>query len=44
MSLSFNPRETTVKTAPQNNDLIGRVRKNDRATLAARTLVQFFDV
>ena len=29
---------------PENNDLIGRMMKNNRAARAARTLVQFFDV
>ena len=31
-------------TTPQNNDLIGSMRKNNRAARAARTLVKFFDV
>ena len=35
---------TTATTTPQINDLIGWVRKNNRAARAARTLVQFFDV
>jgi len=29
---------------PENNDLIGWMRKNNRAARAARTLEQFFDV
>ena len=31
-------------TTPENNDLIGWTRKNNRAARAARSLVQFFDV
>ena len=31
----------TATTTPENNDLIGSMRKNNRA---ARTLSQFFDV
>ena len=34
----------TATTTPENNDLIGSMRKNNRAASAARTLVQFFDV
>ena len=29
--------------AQENNDLIGWMRKNERAALAAHTLVKFFD-
>ena len=29
---------------PENNDLIGWIRKNNRAARAARSLIQFFDV
>ena len=29
---------------PEKNDLIGWIRKNNRAARAARCLVQFFDV
>ena len=29
---------------PENNDLIGQMRKNNRAVRAARTLVALFDV
>ena len=40
---------TTATTAPQINDVIGCMRKNNRAarsraTRAARSLVEFFDV
>ena len=34
----------TATTTPQMNDLIGWIRKNNRAARAARYLVQFFDV
>ena len=34
----------TAMTTPENSDLIGWMRKNNRAARAARTLVQFFDV
>ena len=34
---------TTATVTPQINDLIGWMRKNDRAARAARFLVQFFD-
>ena len=34
---------TATKTL-ENNDLIGRMRKNNRAARAARTLIEFFDV
>ena len=34
----------TATTTPENNDLIGSMRKNNRAARAARTLSQFFDV
>ena len=32
----------TAMTTSENNDLIGWMRKNNRATRAARTLEQFF--
>ena len=35
---------TTATTAPQINDMIGCMRKNNRAARAARSLVEFFDV
>ena len=40
---------TTATTAPQINDMIGCMRKNNRAaraarSRAARSLVEFFDV
>ena len=31
-------------TTPESNDLIGWMKKNNRAARAARTLVEFFDV
>ena len=31
----------TAKTTPENNDLIGGMRKNNRAARAARTLAEF---
>ena len=34
----------TTTTTPQINDLIGWMKKNNRATRAARSLVHFFDV
>ena len=34
----------TATTTPENNDLIGWMRKNNRAARAARTLVEIFDV
>ena len=40
----FNQLNSLLPTTPENNVLIGRIRKNNRAARAARTLVQFFDV
>ena len=34
----------TATTAPENNDVIGGMRKNNRAERAARTLEHFIDV
>ena len=34
----------TATSTPQTNDLIGWMRKNNRAVRAARSLAQFFDV
>ena len=34
----------TAMTTRENNDLIGWMKKNNRAARAARTLVAFFDV
>ena len=36
--------KATATTTPENNDLIGWTRKNNRAARAARTLLQLFDV
>ena len=33
-----------VKTTPENDDLIGEMRKNNRAACAASTLVEFSNV
>ena len=40
----FNQLNSLLPTTPENNDLIGWIRKNNRAARAAGTLVQFFDV
>ena len=40
----FNQLNSLLPTTPENNDLIGWIRKNNRAACAARFLVQFFDV
>ena len=36
--------KATAKTTPQINDLIGSMRKNNRAARAARFMVKFVDV
>ena len=40
------PEEVTAaaKTTPENNDLIGQITKSNRASRAARTLEEFFDI
>ena len=38
---SLGKDEVTAKTTPENNDLIGWMRKNNRAARAARTLAEF---
>ena len=40
----FNQLNSLLPTTPENNDLIGWIRQNNRAARAARFLVQFFDV
>ena len=39
-----NDGGNATTTTPENNDLIGWLRKNNHAARAARTLVQFLDV
>ena len=40
----FSQLNSLLPTTPENNDLIGWIRKNNRAARAAHFLVQFFDV
>ena len=37
-------KDNGIGNARENNDLIGWMRKNNRATRVARTLVEFSDV
>ena len=37
-------RRQTARTTSENNDMIGLMRKNNRASPAARTIVELFDV
>ena len=41
---SLRMTTATATTAPENNDVIGGMRKNNRAERAARTLEHFIDV
>ena len=41
---SLSKDDGNAATTSENNDLIGRMSKNNRAARAARTLVQFFDI